>query len=197
VSHYPKSIYKEGYMKRYTFSLLFLALVFLALSLGVRAEDNPQSSGVNANSETLFHFRGGPAKETFLKIEDEPTEIFEDPAFVALPGATLSFNTDERDLVVVDFSGECRLFGAVSDDWVLVEVHLDGVPLEPHTPDPGDTLAFCGDDNWNSHSIKFAGEVKEKGAHTVEVFWKLIDSSPEGELRGWLDDWTLSAVIFD
>jgi hypothetical protein len=136
-------------------------------------------------------------KKIKARVGNSPTTIVE-PAgltFSALPSAAVSYSVPAStfDTFVVTFSGECRLYGASPDDWVEIEVRLDGVALQPWaTSTP---MAFCSGDNWDTHSATFVSGRIGGGSHTVTVHWKLVDSAPDGTLSGWLDDWTLLLMV--
>src|SRR5262245_1592674 len=182
-----------------TYHGLVVVLVFLVGVLGavVRAQqpdefqaqqpDEFQTLAAGPEPQAVSRCTGTTVKAVRAVMQTEPTTIGEG-GFVALPGATVSFTVPAGtlDTFVVTFSGECRLSGASPDDWVEVEVRLDGVALPPGgSPSP---MAFCSADSWAMHSATFCQRVGE-GPHTVQVFWKLVDSAPDGTLSGWLDDW--------
>jgi len=159
--------------------------------VGQPAQGAGQEGAAPASAKTLFGFAGGAVKRFAARVQDAPLQIGETAGFNLLPGSpiTMSIPGGQIDGFVVTFSAECRLFGASPDDWVQVEVRRNGVPVEPHTP-AGDTMAFCGDDNWNMNSATFVTPRLRAGNHTFTVHWRLVDSAPAGVLRGWFDDWT-------
>ncbi|MFQ5456598.1 MAG: hypothetical protein ACE5EA_10440 [Nitrospirota bacterium] len=164
--------------------------VFMISLLGISEERAMAQQGdAGIGEQTFFTVNGGKVKKTRTKINDAPTTRGEGD-FLALPGAVIAFNVPRgKDTFIVTFSGECRLTNASPNDWVEVEVRLDGVPMKPSSP--GNPMAFCSDDNWEMHSATFAKRVPA-GSHTIQVFWKLVDLAPFAVLSGWLDDWTLN-----
>ena len=163
-----------------------------------------QQEGGGPSAATLFGFSGGAVRRAVGRVQDAPTQIGETVGFNTLPGSSITMNVRrlQFDSFVVSFSGECRLFGASSEDWVQLEVRRNGVRLEPNTP-TGDTLAFCSTNSWNSNQATFitprlSGGTSLGGTnHTFTVHWRLVDFSPLATLRGWLDDWTLLVTQYE
>jgi hypothetical protein len=156
-----------------------------------QAEGSAQLEPGSVQPQTLFSFAGGGVKRFVARVQDAPIQIGETAGFNLLPGSTTTMTVPagQVDIFVVTFSGECRLFNASSEDWVQLEVRRNGIPVEPHTAS-GDTMAFCSDDNWNTHSATFVTPRVGAGNHTFTVRWRLVDNAPFATLRGWLDDWT-------
>jgi hypothetical protein len=182
-----------------TLRCLVVITVLLASLLGgvvlANAQEEPQAEPQAEDAvEALSSCSGGIVKATRAVTQNTPTQIGENPAFVALPGASVGFTVPvgTLDTFVVTFSGECRLFNSSNDDWVEVEVRLDGVPMQPN--DAGSSMAFCSANSWAMHSATFCRRVGS-GSHTVQVFWRLRDFAPLGSLQGWLDDWTLLLLV--
>ena len=97
--------------------------------------------------------------------------------------------------MLVTFSAESQITGGDANDWMGLEVHLDGTPINPFTA-AGDVLAFTGEPSWNSNSIQFCTKIGP-GAHRLKVLANLHDSSGSHSLFGWLDDYTVSYLRFD
>ena len=108
----------------------------------------------------------------------------------ALPGAGLSFAgpSSGKDTVLVTVSGETQVTGGDANDWMGLEVKLDGVNINPYTA-VGDVLAFTGEPSWNLNSGQFCAKVRP-GNHRFQVFTNLHDSGSNHTLNGWVDDYT-------
>jgi hypothetical protein len=115
----------------------------------------------------------------------------------AVPGAGLLIRGPRKgtDTVLVTFSAESQITGGDANDWMGLETHLDGVPINPFTAS-GDVLAFTGEPSWNSNSMQFCTTVG-RGLHKLQVFANLHDSSGSHTLHGWLDDYTVSFQRFN
>ncbi|WP_109505254.1 hypothetical protein [Nocardioides speluncae] len=115
----------------------------------------------------------------------------------AVPGASLSANgpASGTDTVLVTFSAETQLTGGDANDWMGLELKLDGVNVPPFTAG-ADKLAITGVSSWNSNSVQFCAKLKP-GAHRFQVYTNLHDSSPAHTLNGWLDDYTVSFQRFE
>ncbi|MDD5434299.1 MAG: hypothetical protein PH343_02595 [Nitrospira sp.] len=191
-------------MKKLLQLIIVLSLIAGFIGLigpDVYAEDDAQSPAGTPGAAFPVFNSGGPIKFVEVKTENVSTTITEavnGNAFVQLPNATLTYTVPAgtTDLLLVTFSGECRLSnGTSSDDWVQLEVRLNGVPMQPS--DPISPMAFCSTDSWNMHSATFARRVPA-GVYTLKVFWKLVDFAPLApDLHGWLDDWTLMLQVAD
>lgn len=120
-------------------------------------------------------------------------------ADIAVPGAGLAVKGPKRgtDTLLITFSAEAQISGStdVLSDWMGLEVHVDGSPIEPYTA-AGDVVAFTSQENYNSHSLQFCTKVK-RGWHKIQVFTNLSDSGTDDTLRGWLDDYLLSVVRYN
>jgi len=179
----------------------FVALAALLVGLyGGVALANQDEDTDETRARTLSRCVGGPVKRVYGVSENAATTQVESPdnadTFNVLPGASVPFAgpVSASDTIVVTFSGECRLLNASSNDWVEIEVLLDGVPIPPTGgPSP---MAFCSDGNWSMHSVTVCRPVGP-GNHVVSVRWKLVDSTPAAALQGWLDDWTLMVTVHD
>lgn len=110
----------------------------------------------------------------------------------ALPGAALSVvgPPSGTDTYLITVSGETQVRGGDADDWMGLEVKLDGVNINPFTA-AGDVLAFTGEPSWNLNSGQFCAKVRP-GRHRFQVFTNLHDSGSNHSLNGWVDDYTVS-----
>ena len=115
----------------------------------------------------------------------------------AVPGTSLTLNGPAvgTDTVLVTFSAETQVTGGDANDWMGLEVHRNGTPINPFTAS-GDVLAFTGEPSWNSNSIQFCTRIRS-GVHQFNVLANLHDSSGSHGLFGWLDDYTVSYLRFD
>ena len=114
----------------------------------------------------------------------------------AIPGAELLVKGPKRgtDTLLITFSAETRVNGGDTDDWMGLEVHLDGSPIEPHSV--GNPLAITAQPSWNGNSLQFCTKV-DKGNHRLQAYANLFDSSGNHTMDGWLDDYTFSVLRFD
>ncbi len=114
----------------------------------------------------------------------------------AIPGAELLVKGPKRgtDTLLITYSAETRVNGGDTDDWMGLEVHLDGNPIEPHSV--GNPLAITAQPSWNGNSLQFCTKV-DKGNHRLQAYANLFDSSGNHTMDGWLDDYTFSVLRFD
>lgn len=121
-----------------------------------------------------------------------------DAADQQVPGMVVKFRGPRTgtDTFLVTFSAESQLNGGLnSADWMGIETHLDGTPIQPYTA-VGDVYAFTSSDLWQSNSAQFCVRVG-KGKHTLRVLANLHDGSSDSTLSGWLDDATMSVLRFE
>ncbi len=77
---------------------------------------------------------------------------------------------------------------------MAVEIRLDGViPLWP----TGNLLPWCSDDNYKSHSVSAVANNVFTGHRTVQVFWKIVNNAPDGDLLAEVSDWSLLLLVRD
>jgi hypothetical protein len=167
----------------------------LALASGDHnAQGSPNLS--SASTPTVFKCDGEKAINVRTRIVNTPF-TFPETGDVAIPGAQLSLNgpASGTDTVVVTFSGETRLFGADPDDWMGIEVKLDGVNIQPFTA-VGDVMALASDDNWGMHSAQFCTTIGP-GAHRLQVLTNTFDSSNNSSLSGWIDDYQATFTRYE
>ena len=114
-----------------------------------------------------------------------------------VPGVAVGLVGPRRgtDTVLVTVSAETQLTGGDTNDWMGLEVHRNGVPIQPFTA-AGDVLAFTSEPGWNANSIQFCTKIR-RGANIFQVKANLQDNSGAHSLNGWLDDLTVSYVRFD
>jgi len=173
---------------------LVLSTGGLALASG---DPNPQGShDASASTVNVIKCDGGANVNVRTRIVNTPF-TFPETGDVLIPGAELALNGPAAgtDTVVVTFSGETRLFGADADDWMGIEVKLDGVNIEPFTA-VGDVMALSSDDNWNMNSAQFCTKVGP-GAHRLQVFTNTFDSSGNSSLSGWIDDYQATFTRYE
>jgi hypothetical protein len=142
----------------------------------------------------VFSCDGGAQKAVKNRIVSSPFTFGENPGVdIGIPGAALSIAGPARgtDTLVVTFSGETQLTGSTgTEDWMGIEVHVDGVPIKPFTA-IGDVMALSGSPTWNMHSATFCTKIGP-GTHRVRAFTNLVDNDADNTLGGWIDDYTLS-----
>lgn len=148
----------------------------------------------------VFACDGGKQVSMQARIVNSPF-IFAETAVndedQAVPGAAIALagpKTGGADTVLVTFSAESQIAGGDVSDWMGLEVHVDGVPINPFTA-AGDLVAFTGEPSWNANSLQFCTKLKE-GRHKLQVFANLHDSSGSHDLSGWLDDYTVTFQRF-
>jgi hypothetical protein len=165
--------------------------VRIAVALGGLA-----ATATGALAQDAADSPGGPLQTYAVKASRLSHTQGEKLNYVRLPGANLDFQVSGADTgdFVVTFTGVCRLFGASADDWVAVQLRLDGVvPLKPTEG----VLPFCGDDNYGSHAVTAFETEVSPGPHNVEVLWKVIDNDPGAELLAEIAGWTLLVLVRD
>ena len=157
-------------------------------------------SSARGESQTVTFF-GGNVKKVKAKTQTAATTRGEG-SFSALSGASVTFKVPAgtTDTFLVTFSAECQLTGGDQPgaDWVFVEARLDGTPMNPAiNPDFGP--GFCGgnDGAFNSSSGTWAVDDVPSGAHTVKIFWTLVDTGDASTLVGRLDDWSLVLRVLE
>jgi hypothetical protein len=152
-----------------------------------------KSSGPSAS--TFFKCDGGAQKRVYNRISDSPF-VFGEGAPVLVPGAAVVVPGPRRglDTLTITYSAEANLSGYTDVDerfnWLGLEVLVNGVPIEPHTP-VGDVMAFHGPGGYDMNSATFCKRIG-RGNHLVQVRANLFDGGNDDTLRGWLDDYTLS-----
>jgi len=179
------------------------ALVLSSGSLALAAGDNggshhAQDGGAAARTSsvapTVFACDGGAQKQVKNRIVSSPFTFSEAPGVdIAIPGAAVAIAGPARgtDTLVVTVSGETRLTGSTgTQDWIGLEVKVDGVNIKPFTA-AGDVMAFSGSPTWNLHSATFCAKIGP-GTHSVRAFTNLADFDTDDTLSGWIDDYTLS-----
>jgi len=179
-----------------------LASTTLAASATAVGNDHPQGRGGDraARADTAaIRCDGGKLIDMHSRIVNNYftfTETGVNDQDQAVPGAKLTVNGPDTgtDTVLVTFSGESQVTGGDSNDWMGLELHVDGTPINPFTAF-GDVLAFTGEPSWNSHSIQFCTTIGE-GRHRFQAMANLHDSSGSHSLNGWLDDYTVSFLRF-
>jgi len=181
-----------------------LVTTTVATSAAAVGGDDPQGSRTArteaAAATTPISCDGGALRGMKARIGNSPftfaeTGVNDQDQAVPGTGLTLSGPARGTDTVLVTFSAESQITGGDANDWMGLEVHRDGSPINPFTP-AGDVLAFTGEPSWNSHSIQFCTKIRS-GLHHFDVQANLHDSSGSHGLFGWLDDYTVSYLRFD
>jgi hypothetical protein len=194
--------------KRIAIGGLTAALVTtgLATSASAVGSHDPQGGGtgggdrVAAAAATPISCDGGRLLAMKSRIGNSPftfSETAVNDQDQAVPGTSLTLNGPARgtDTVLVTFSAETQVTGGDANDWMGLEVHRNGTPINPFTA-AGDVLAFTGEPSWNSNSIQFCTRIRS-GPQTFSVLANLHDTSGSHGLLGWLDDYTVSYLRFD
>jgi hypothetical protein len=174
---------------------LVLSTGGLALASG---DKNPQATpGGSASAPvTVIKCDGEKSVNVRTRIVNTPF-TFPETGDVLIPGAELALNGPAAgtDTIVVTFSGETRLFNAEADDWMGIEVKLDGVNIQPYTA-VGDVMALASDDNWGMHSAQFCTKVRP-GPHRLQVFTNTVDNGNDSPLSGWIDDYQATFTRYE
>lgn len=189
-----------------TIALVGAGLGTTALALGgaaLASDGGPQgarAAGVHAKTDSAIACDGGASKSLKTRIVNSPFTFGETATNQEdqdIPGASAVVAGPARgvDTYLVTFSAETQVRGGDDDDWMGLEVHVDGTPIDPYTAS-GDVLAFSGEPSWNSNSMQFCVKLG-KGPHTVEAKTNLSDFQSDSSLAGWLDDYTLSVQRFE
>ncbi len=156
----------------------------------LKQDGTPDTGKREAARLAAIKVDGGPVARIYTATNNEPALLGEAPSFVEVPGMVRQFSaTGEGATIVVIFSAETQLRGDAGDfDWIEVVVRLDGTPMQPHSPTS--PTAYSGHENYGMNSGTFVQRVGP-GNHTVQAFWKIVDSPPDNSLTGWIDDTTL------
>jgi hypothetical protein len=171
----------------------------LAADDGRNAQGAPTVGRLADRTGPAIACDGGKALQLKTRIVNAPftfTETAVNDQDQAVPGAAVALNGPHhgRDTVLVTFSAETQLTGGDVNDWMGLEVHLDGAPINPFTAG-ADKLALTGEPSWNSNSMQFCAKIGP-GPHRLQAFANLHDSSGSHSLSGWLDDYTFSVVRY-
>lgn len=177
--------------------------VAVATSANAAGNHDPQgrpSAAARTASPTVVKCDGGKVINMRSRIVNSPFMFAEtgvNDQDQNVPGATLVATgpSTGTDTVLVTFSAESQLTGGDANDWMGLEVHLDGTPINPFTAS-GDVVAFTGEPSWNAHSLQFCTKLAP-GTHRFQVTTNLHDSSGSHTLNGWLDDYTVSFTRFE
>jgi hypothetical protein len=167
---------------------------------GAEKPQGVQSAKVSAKTSGVIKCDGGQNINMRSRIVNSPFTFVEtgvNDADQAVPGAKLAVKGPKHgtDTLLVTFSAETQITGGDANDWMGLEIHLDGTPINPFTAG-SDKVALTGEPSWNGNSLQFCTKVG-KGKHTLATYANLHDSSGSHTLNGWLDDYTFSVVRFD
>lgn len=182
-----------------------LALLLGAMVAGQAQATLPGSAAMQIEEDQMLdedgnglaNCNGGVQEASLARLNDLPTNLVENGAFVTLPGSAVSFVTPamDTDQILVTFSAEGRLQGQSGSvvapvDFLEIQIWLDGVLMPPVND-----LAFTTDAGQAdaTQTCKRVGE----GQHTVRVVWQLVDQDVNDVLTGTLDDWLLNIEISD
>jgi hypothetical protein len=182
---------------------LVLSSGSLALAAGGNGGSHQAQGGASARSAVtapvVFACDGGAQKQVKNRIVSSPFTFAENPGVdIAIPGAAVAIAgpASGTDTLVVTFSAETQLTGSTTNqDWMGLEVQVDGVPIRPFTA-VGDVMALSGSPTWNEHSATFCTKIRP-GNHSVRAFTNLVDNDTNDTLGGWIDDYTLSVEKSD
>lgn len=165
-----------------------------------KVQGKAQAAKTSAKTSGVLKCDGGPNLSMRSRIVDTPFTFVETGTNAedqAIPGAAVKVKGPKKgkDTLLITFSAETRVNGGDDEDWMGLEVHRDGSPIEPHS-DPSDPLAITGVSAWNGNSLQFCTKVG-KGKHLIKAYANLYDSGANHSMDGWLDDYTLSVLRFD
>jgi len=177
---------------------LVLSSGSLALAAGGNGGSHHAQDGAAARTSavapTVFACDGGAQKQVKNRIVSSPFTFAEAPGVdIPIPGAAVAIAGPARgtDTLVVTVSGETRLTGSTgTQDWIGLEVKVDGVNIKPFTA-AGDVMAISGSSTWNLNSATFCTKIGP-GTHRVRAFTNIADFDTDDTLGGWFDDYTLS-----
>jgi hypothetical protein len=160
------------------------ALLTLTTMFPVHAQQ-PENPSPDAG---FFGYAGGAAKAKRARTQTAPTTFapLPAPAWVNLPGATLSFAVPatQTELFNVAFSSECQ---KLAGGPLLIRVLINGVPMEPYDG----FQAFCSIPNPATHSGLWVRRVGP-GNYTLQVQFFNTGGGP-----GIIDDWTFELVVYE
>lgn len=178
-----------------------------AIALGgaaIATDGGPQGVGRPAASAKTgglgIACDGGKSKQLKTRIVNTPFTFAEtgvNQEDQDIPGATVKIPGPGKgkDTYLVTYSAETQLSGGGTYDWMGLEIHVDGTPIEPYTA-AGDVLAITGEPSYNGNSLQFCVRLG-KGLHTVQAVTNIHDDASDSSLSGWLDDYTLSVQRFE
>lgn len=177
-----------------------LAVGGTALASGGGPQGSAVSPKLSPKAIAAIACDGGKSKSLKTRIVNSPFTFVETATNQEdqdIPGATavVAGPAVGKDTYLITFSAETQVTGGDSNDWMGLEMHVDGVPVNPYTAS-GDVLAFSGEPSWNSNSMQFCVKLGP-GAHTVQAVTNLSDWLSDANLNGWLDDYTLSVQRFE
>jgi hypothetical protein len=172
-----------------------LALSGAGFAVAAAGDDGPQAApgGSTRTNGAVFKCDGGATTQVWNRISSTPS-TFNEGTVLTVPGSVVVKGPKNgKDTLSIAFSGESNLFGSTDSDerqdWMGIEVHVDGVPIQPYTA-VGDVYAFAGPGGYDSHAAQFCTKIG-KGKHRVEVKLNLHDAGAANSLTGWIDDHTL------
>lgn len=176
-------------------SLSGLAVAGTAIASG----GGPQGTPAHGKTGAAIACDGGASKGLKTRIVNTPFTFVEtgtNQQDQAVPGADVVVQGPHhgKDTYLVTFSAETQLVGGDDNDWIGLEMHVDGTPIEPYTAS-GDVLALAAEPSWNSNSMQFCVKLGP-GSHSVKTMTNLSDFNSDASLHGWLDDYTLSVQRF-
>jgi len=170
---------------------------------------NPHPSGSSAmNHYPPIRYSGGPSIAKRAATSAYPHTFGENNGrWANLPGGYVEYRVPayKSYLFNVAFSAECRLVDRDKDkypdkkyyeDGLLIRVTADGRPLQPYDGNQ----VFCSADKYATHKGNWV--YKLDGGHygttyRIQVQFSVYDVGRKDRLYGYIDDWTLEAVIYD
>ncbi len=175
-------------------------------ALAASGAEKPQTaqSAKSASAKTVaprvFACDGGRNINMKSRIVNSPFTFVEtgvNDADRAVPGAAVLVTGPRvgTDTLLITFSAETQITGGDANDWMGLEVHKDGLPINPFTAG-SDKVALTGEPSWNGNSLQFCTKIG-RGNHVLRAFANLHDSSGSHSLHGWLDDYNFSVQRFD
>ncbi len=176
----------------------------MTVGAAVASDTGPQGRGATTSAkaaEGTIRCNGGRNLGMQTRINSTPFTFNEtgvDAEDQQVPSMVVTFKGPNRgtDAFLVTFSAESQLNGGSTNaDWMGIETHLDGTPIQPYTA-IGDVYAFTSTDLWQSNSAQFCVRVG-KGKHRLQVYANLHDGGNNDSLSGWLDDATMSVLRFE
>lgn len=175
-------------------SALALSGTGVALAAGDSSPQGGAPTVAKKAGDGVIRCDGGPQRKVWNRIVNTPSTFGEGADFTPNGGTLFVYGPKfGRDTLSITFSGETNLTGSTDaderNDWMGVEVHVDGAPIEPYTA-VGDVYALAGPGGYDSHAAQFCTQIG-RGKHKVEVKLNLHDGGNNDNLRGWIDDHVL------
>ncbi|MDI1462915.1 hypothetical protein QEZ54_18215 [Catellatospora sp. KI3] len=194
-------------MSKRTVAVLAALTAILAVGIGAtpgsaaptRLAAAVEDRSLDAPTVGLTACNGGVQEASYVRMQDVPTGLAENGAFLPLPGATVPVNipAGDSDQLVIIFSAEARLQGQALTyvapmDFLQVRILVNGVAIGPND------LTFttgAGESDATQACRRVTAPAAAAMVYTVTVEYLIVDQGANNALTGVLDDWTLNVQV--